>query len=149
MSSTTQWDPFRELLALQERMNRLFDQTFSRSRSQAGEFTGGTWSPAVDLYESQDNVILKAELPGVEQSDIELRVHGTRVSLRGERRLKEAVDQEHFHRTERAFGPFSRSFTLPTPVDAENVTAEFKHGVLMVILPKRVDKDSKHIPISG
>ena len=147
--SLTQWDPFRELLSLQERMNRLFDQTFSRSRSQAGEFDGGTWSPAVDLYESQDNLILKAELPGVEQSEIELRVDSNRISLRGERRLKEAVNQEHFHRMERAFGPFSRSFTLPTPVDAENVKAEFKNGILMVVLPKRVDKDSKHIPISG
>jgi HSP20 family protein len=147
--SLTQWDPFRELLSLQERMNRLFDQTFSRSRSQAGEFDGGTWSPAVDLYESQDNLILKAELPGVEQGEIELRVDSNRISLRGERRLKEAVNQEHFHRMERAFGPFSRSFTLPTPVDAENVKAEFKNGILMVVLPKRVDKDSKHIPISG
>jgi len=147
--SLTQWDPFRELLSLQERMNRLFDQTFSRSRSQAGEFDGGTWSPAVDLYESQENLILKAELPGVEQSEIELRVDSNRISLRGERRLKEAVNQEHFHRMERAFGPFSRSFTLPTPVDAENVKAEFKNGILMVVLPKRVDKDSKHIPISG
>jgi HSP20 family protein len=147
--SLTQWDPFRELLSLQERMNRLFDQTFSRSRSQAGEIGGGTWSPAVDLYESQDHLILKAELPGVEQSEIELRVDSNRISLRGERRLKEAINQEHFHRMERAFGPFSRSFTLPTPVDAENVKAEFKNGILMVILPKRVDKDSKHIPISG
>ena len=147
--SSTQWDPFRELLSLQERMNRLFDQTFSRSRAQTGEISGGTWSPAVDLYESQDNLILKAELPGVEQNGIELRVQGNRISIRGERRLKEAVNQEHFHRMERAFGPFNRSFTLPTPVDAENVTAEFKNGILMVVLPKRIDKDSKHIPISG
>lgn len=147
--SLTQWDPFRELLSLQERMNRLFDQTFSRSRLQTGEIDGGTWSPVVDLYESRDNLILKAELPGVEQSEIELRVDSNRISLRGERRLKEAVDQEHYHRMERAFGPFSRSFTLPTPVDAENVTAEFKNGILMVMLPKRVGKDSKHIPISG
>ena len=147
--SLTQWDPFRELLSLQERMNRLFDQTFSRSRSQAGEFDGGTWSPAVDLYESRDHLILKAELPEVDQSDIELRVDSNRISLRGERRMKEAVNQEHFHRMERAFGPFSRSFALPTPVDAKNVTAEFKNGILMVLLPKRIDEDSKHIPISG
>jgi HSP20 family protein len=147
--SLTQWDPFRELLSLQERMNRLFDQTFSRSRSQAGEFDGGTWSPTVDLYESQDNLILKAELPGVEQSEIELRVDSNRISFRGERRLKEAVNQESFHRMERAFGPFSRSFTLPTPVDAENVKADFKDGILMVVLPKLVDENSKHIPISG
>ena len=147
--SSTQWDPFRELLALQERMNRLFDQTFSRSRSQTGDIGGGTWSPAVDLYEAQDSLILKAELPGVEQSEIELRVDDNRISLRGERRLKEAVNQEHFHRMERAFGPFSRSFTLPTPVDADQVKAEFKNGILMVVLPKRIDKSSKHIPISG
>ncbi len=147
--SLTQWDPFRELFLLQERMNRLFDQTFSRSRPQAGEFDGGTWTPAVDLFESQDNVILKAELPGVDQSEIELRVDSDRISIKGKRRMKEAITQEHFHRMERAFGPFSRSFTLPTPVDAENVKAEFKSGILVVVLPKRIDKSSKHIPISG
>ena len=147
--SLTQWDPFRELLALQERMNRLFDQTFSRSRSQTGEFGGGTWSPAVDLYEAQDSLVLKAELPGVEQSEIELRVDDNRISLRGERRLKETVNQEHFHRMERAFGPFSRSFNLPTPVDADHVKAEFKNGILMVVMPKRIDKTGKPIPISG
>jgi len=144
-----QWDPFRELLTLQERMNRLFDQTFSRSRSQTGDLGGGTWSPAVDVYESQENLILKAELPGVDQSDIELRVDSNRISIKGERRMKEAVNQEHFHRMERAFGPFNRSFTLPSPVDAEQVKAEFKNGILMVVLPKRIDKNSKHIPIGG
>ena len=147
--SLAQWDPFRELLSRQERMNRLFDQTFSRSRSPAGEFDGGTWSPTVDLYESQDNLILKAEWPGGEQSEIELRVDSNRISFRGERHLKEAVIQESFHRMERAFGPFSRSFTLPTPVDAESVKADFKDGILMVVLPKLVDKNSKLIPISG
>ena len=130
-------------------MNRLFDQTFSRSRSQTGDLGGGTWSPAVDVYESQENLILKAELPGVDQSDIELRVDSNRISIKGERRMKEAINQEHFHRMERAFGPFNRSFTLPSPVDAEQVKAEFKNGILMVVLPKRIDKNSKHIPIGG
>jgi HSP20 family protein len=144
-----QWDPFRELLALQERMTRLFDQTFSRSRSQAGDSGAGTWSPPVDLYESQDSLVLKAELPDVDQSDIELRIDSNRISLKGERRMKEAIDQEQFHRMERAFGPFNRSFTLPTTIESDKVKAEFKDGILMVIMPKRVDKNSKHIPISG
>ncbi len=143
------WDPFRELVALQERMNRLFDQTFSRSRSQAGVSGAGTWSPPVDLYESQESLVLKAELPEVDQSDIELHIDSNRISLKGKRRMKEAINQEQFHRMERAFGPFNRTFTLPTTIDSEKVKAEFKNGILMVIMPKRVDKNSKHIPISG
>ncbi len=141
------WDPFREFVALQERMNRLFDQTFSRSQAEVSG--AGTWSPPVDLYESQESLMLKAELPEVDQSDIELRIDSNRISLKGERRMKDAIKQEQFHRMERAFGPFNRTFTLPTTIDSEKVKAEFKNGILMVIMPKRVDKNSKHIPISG
>ena len=130
-------------------MNRLFDQTFSRTRSQAGDSGAGTWSPPVDLYESQESLILKAELPDVDQSDIQLRIDSNRISIKGERRMKEAIHQEQFHRMERAFGPFNRTFTLPTTVDSNKVKAEFKDGILMVIMPKRVDKNSKHISISG
>src|SRR3990170_1195079 len=106
-----QWDPFRELLTLQERMNRLFDQTFSRSRSQTGDLGGGTWSPAVDVYESQENLILKAELPGVDQGDIELRVDSNRISIKGERRVKKGGKQKKFHPLGSALRPLHPSFT--------------------------------------
>jgi HSP20 family protein len=130
-------------------MNRIFDQTFSRTRSQAGYSGAGTWSPSVDLYESQQNLILKAELPDVDQSEIELRIDANRISLKGERRIKEGINQEQFHRMERAFGPFNRTFNLPTAIDSDQVKAEFKDGILVVIMPKRLDKTSKNIPISG
>lgn len=143
------WDPARELLSLQERMNRLIEQTLSRTRSDAGLTEMGTWSPAVDLFDSGDVLVLKAELPDVEQEDIELRIDQDRVTLRGERRLNEEMNERQFHRMERSFGRFSRSFDLPSNVDADNVTAEFKRGILKVIMPKRADKHSRQIPISS
>lgn len=144
----THWDPVRELMALQERVNRLIDQTLTRTRSQADMSGGGTWSPAVDLYESNKNLILQAELPEVDQADIQLRIHNNRLTLKGERRQKESVSNKQYSRMERAFGPFVRNFTLPTTVDADKVKAEFKKGILKVTMPKRADESSKQIPIS-
>ena len=143
------WDPVRELLSLQERMNRLIDQTLSRSHSEGDLSASGTWSPAVDLYESDKSLILKAELPEVEQSDIELSIDDDRITLRGQRRLKEELSEKQFLRMERAYGPFLRTFDLPASVDAEKVKAEFKRGVLTVTLPKRVSEKSRQIPING
>jgi HSP20 family protein len=143
------WDPVRELLSLQERMNRLIDQTLSRSHSEGELSTAGAWSPAVDLYESEKSLVLKAELPEVDQSDIELSIDEDRVTLRGQRRLKEEVTEKQFLRMERSYGPFHRTFELPTSVDADKVKAEFKRGVLTVVMPKRVSEKSRQIPISG
>jgi HSP20 family protein len=142
------WNPVRELLALQERMNRLIEQTLSNTRSQADLSEGGTWAPAVDLYESDDGVILKAELTEVDQDSIELRILNNRITVKGERRLKESVSQKQFHRMERAYGLFSRTFTLPITIDPDRVKAEFKKGVLKVTMLKRADELSKQIPIS-
>ena len=145
--SVTRWDPFRDLLALQERMARLFEQTLSRSRSPAEVAASGSWAPAVDLYETERSLVLKAELPEVDHKDIEVRVHNNRLTLLGERRMKEEVKQDHFQRTERAFGPFSRTFTLPTSVESESVKAEFKNGILKVTMPKLKEGQSRPIQI--
>ncbi|MFQ5790477.1 MAG: Hsp20/alpha crystallin family protein [Acidobacteriota bacterium] len=142
------WDPVRELLALQQRMGRLIDEALSQSRSAAGISSNSTWSPPVDLYESERNLVLKAELPEVEQDAIELRIDKNRITVRGERRLKEPTSHK-FHRMERAFGPFTRSFTLPISIDPDRVKAEFKRGILKVTMPKRVDERSKQVPISS
>ena len=142
-------DPVRELLSLQERMNRLIDQTLSRAGGDSELSSTGAWSPAVDLYESDQDFILKAELPGVVHDDIELRIDDDRVTLRGDRRLAEAVDEKQFLRMERSHGPFRRTFDLPTSVDADEVEAEFKSGILTVTIPKRVSEKSRQIPISG
>lgn len=142
------WNPVRELLALQERMNRLIEQTMSGSRSQAGVSEGGTWMPSVDLYESNRNVILKAELPEVDQDSIELRIRDNRITIKGERKLKEIVNQKQFHRMEWAYGPFSRTFSLPVNIVPDKVKAEFKKGVLKVTMQKPEDELSKQIPIN-
>ncbi len=142
------WNPVRELLALQERMNRLIEQTLSGSRSQTGLSEGGTWTPSVDLYESNRNVILKAELPEVDQDSIELRIRDNRITIKGERKLKEIVNQKKFHRMEWAYGPFSRTFSLPVNIVSDKVKAEFKKGVLKVTMQKPEDELSKQIPIN-
>lgn len=146
--SIARWNPVRELLALQERMNHLIERTLTRTRSQAGIGEGGTWTPAVDLYESDRNIILKVELPEVPRDAIELRIRDNRITIKGERRLTNAVSPKQFHRMERAYGPFSRSFPLPVSIDPDKVKAEFRRGVLKVILPKREDELSKPIPIN-
>ena len=143
------WDPVRELLSLQERMNRLIDQTLSRTRSDTELTATGAWAPAVDLYETDRDFILKAELPGVDQDDIELSIDDDRVTLRGERRLKEAVSEKQFLRMERAYGAFHRTFELPASADADAVKAEFKKGILTVTIPKRASEKSRQIPIES
>ncbi len=143
------WDPVRELLSLQERMNRLIDSTLSRTRSDTELSSTGAWSPAVDLFEADEHLILKAELPEVEQDDIELSIDDDRVTLRGERRLKDAVSEKQFLRMERSYGRFHRTLDLPTAVEADAVKAEFKRGILTVFMPKRASEKSRQIPISG
>jgi len=130
-------------------MNRLIDQTLSRTRSESELSATGAWGPAVDLYESDRDFILKAELPGVAQEDIELSIDDDRVTLRGERRLKEAVSEKQFLRMERSYGPFHRTFELPTSVEADAVKAEFKKGILTVTIPKAISEKSRQIEISG
>ncbi|MGH9323434.1 MAG: Hsp20/alpha crystallin family protein [Vicinamibacteria bacterium] len=130
-------------------MNRVIDQTLSRSHSEGELSTSGAWSPAVDLYESDKSLILKAELPEVDQNDIELNIDDDRVTLRGQRRMKEELSEKQFLRMERAYGPFHRTFELPASVDAEKVKAEFKRGVLTVVMPKRASEKGRQIPISG
>jgi HSP20 family protein len=130
-------------------MNRLIDQTLSRSRGEAELSPTGAWSPAVDLYESDEHLILKAELPGVNQDDIELRIDDDRITLQGERQLADTMSEKQFLRMERSHGAFHRTFDLPTPVEADGVKAEFKAGILTVTIPKVVSEKSRQIPISG
>lgn len=143
------WDPVRELLSLQERMNRLIDQTLSKTRSDSELSSTGAWAPPVDLYETENHLILKAELPGVDQDDIELSIDEDRVTLRGKRRLEEEISEKQFLRMERSYGPFHRTFDLPTAVDADEVKADFKKGILTVTIPKRMSEKTRQIPISG
>ena len=146
------WEPFRDLVTIQDRMNRIFDDAF-RGASRPGTAEedwalGGSWAPPVDIYEHDGTLVLKAELPGIEPKDVDVRVENNVLTLRGERRFDQEVKRESCHRVERAYGTFSRSFTLPNIVDTQSIKAEFKDGVLRVTMPKREEAKPKQISIS-
>jgi HSP20 family protein len=145
------WEPFRDLVSLQERMNRLFDESFRMAGRSGGEedwALGGSWAPAVDIFEKEGNLVLRAELPGVDAKSVDIRLENNVLTLRGERRFDNEIKRESYHRVERAYGSFSRSFTLPSVVDQGSIKANYKDGVLEVTLPKREEAKPKQIEIS-
>lgn len=143
-------DPFRELAALQERMNRAFDSTLSQSeRSSQEELFTGSWVPPVDIYETKDRLVLKAELPGFDEKDIHLRFQEGVLTIEGERKFEKESGDENYHRVERSYGKFHRSFSIPTNVDTEKIAAHFQNGILTVELPKREETKPKQIKIGG
>jgi HSP20 family protein len=142
------WEPFRDLLSLQERMNRIFGEYRNAQGSEDEWALGGSWAPAVDIYEQGNDIVLKAELPGVDPKDVDIRLENNTLSLRGQRKLENEVKKESYHRVERSYGSFSRSFTLPSVVDQAGIKAEFKDGLLKVVLPKREEAKPKQIEIN-
>jgi HSP20 family protein len=141
------WTPFRELTTMQERMNKLFEDVMkSPHRSDEG-LSNPNWAPAVDIYETDKEIVMKAELPEMQEKDIEIKVEDNILILSGERRMEKEVKEENYHRIERAYGSFNRSFTLPRTVDRENIKASYKDGVLKVLLPKKEEVKPKQIKI--
>jgi HSP20 family protein len=146
--SIVRYDPFRDLRTLQEEVNRLFSTNLTRGFGE--EAIGrGAWNPTVDIYENKDQIVLEAELPGMNPDDFELSVENNVITLRGERRFEKKEDNDNYHRVERSYGAFTRSFTLPQTVSAEGAKAEYTNGVLRVTLPKREEAKSRRIEISG
>jgi HSP20 family protein len=142
------WEPVRDLVTIQDRMNRIFEDTFRRTGPGTEEdWLGGNWAPAVDIYEHDGNLVLKAELPGIDPKDVDVHVENNVLTLRGERKFDQEVTRESCHRVERAYGTFSRSFTLPNVVDTVNIKAEYKDGVLRVTMPKREEAKPKQIQV--
>ncbi len=141
------WEPVRDLLTLQERMNRMFDSSY-RGGAEEDWALGGSWAPAVDIYEKDGNIVLKAELPGVDPKDVDVRVENNLLTLRGERKFDNEVKRDQYHRVERSYGSFSRSFTLPNVVDTGNIKAEYRDGVLHMTLPKREESKPRQIQIN-
>jgi HSP20 family protein len=141
------FEPFRELVSLQDRLNRLFNESY-RPQGEDDWALGGTWAPAVDIYEHENNIVIKAELPGVDPKDVDIRLDNNVLTVQGERKLDNEVKKENYHRVERSYGAFTRSFTLPTTVDPSGIKAEYKDGVLRVTLPKREEAKPKQIQIS-
>ena len=147
--AVVRWEPFRDLLTLQERMNRMFNESYrGRGASEDDWSLGGSWAPAVDIYEHEGNIVLTAELPGVDPKDVDVRVENNVLTLRGERKWNTEVQRENYHRVERAYGSFTRSFTLPNVVDTTNIKADFKDGMLRLVLPKREEAKPKQISIN-
>ena len=139
-------DPFREFAQLQNRINRVFTDTYGRA--DEGLLTSGAWIPPVDIFQNgDDEVVLKAELPDMKREDIEITVDNGTLTLKGEKKISSDVKEESYHRIERHYGTFTRSFSLPRTVDAAKVSAEYKNGVLTVRLPLREEAKPRQIKV--
>lgn len=141
------WDPFRDMISLRERMDKLFEDSLSRFKASDEETMPSFWSPAVDIYETDENIVLKAELPGIDKSDVSVEVKDNTLILKGERRREKELKEENYHRIERSYGAFIRSFTIPVTVKQDEVKARFKDGVLEVSLPKVEGAKSKQVKV--
>src|SRR5918993_2484406 len=146
--SITRYDPFRDLRSLQEEVNRLFSTNLTRGFGEEG-IGRGAWNPSVDIYENKDQIVLEAELPGMNRDDFELTVENNVITLRGERQFEKKDETDNYHRVERSYGSFTRSFTLPQTVSAEGATAEYTNGVLRVTLPKREETKARRIQVNN
>lgn len=146
--SLIKYDPFRELRSLQDEMNRLFMSTLPRTFDQE-EMASGGWSPSVDIYESESEIVLEAELPGMNREDFEVTIENNVITLKGERHFEKKQEGDNYHRVERSYGSFTRSFSLPRTVSAEETTADFKNGILRVSLPKREEAKARKIEVTG
>jgi HSP20 family protein len=139
-------DPFREMAALQDRVNRIFADAYRRDNDDL--MTRGAWVPPVDIYDSgKHELVIKAELPDVNREDITLRVENHTLTISGQKKMDSEVKEEQYHRVERAYGNFSRSFTLPQTVDTNAIGAEYRNGVLIVRLPLREEAKPKQIQV--
>lgn len=146
--SIVRYDPFRDLRSLQDEVNRLFSTNLSRAFGEEG-IARGAWNPSVDIYENKDQIVLEAELPGMKREDFDLSIENNVITLRGERRFEKKDESDNYHRVERSYGSFARSFTLPQTVQAEQVAAEYRNGVLRVTIPKREEVKARRIEVAG
>ncbi len=148
MMDLVRWNPWKEMVSLRDRMNRLFDDVFFRSDRREDLWADGAWVPAVDMFESDDKVVIKAELPGLEKKDISLDLQNGVLTLKGERKSENEVKEENYYRREMSYGKFVRSFSLPVDVDADKIKAEFKNGLLTVEVPKPEGHKPKLIKVN-
>lgn len=140
----TRWDPFREVVSLQNRFHSIF-RDFKESE---GPLTTANFVPPVDIYEDEKKVVIKLEVPGIEEKDLDVRVENNTLTVRGERKFESEEKEENFHRIERSYGSFYRAFTLPTTVDADHVEAKYTAGVLKLELKKKVEAQPKQIKVN-
>ncbi|HVT96457.1 MAG TPA: Hsp20/alpha crystallin family protein [Acidobacteriaceae bacterium] len=144
----TRWDPFRDVLALQNRMNSLF-QDFNRGQSEGeAAFTTAAFVPPVDIYEDEHKIVLKLEVPGMKENELDIQLENNVLTVKGERKFEKEEKEENFHRIERRYGSFYRSFTIPNTVNPEGVKANYDAGVLRVELEKRAEAKPKQIKVA-
>src|SRR5580693_7810562 len=147
MTLITRFDPFREFATIQDRMNRLFRDSYGpEGREEA--LTTTSFAPPVDVYEDEHNVTLKIEVPGIDEKDIDVRVENNTLTVHGERKFENEEKEENYRRVERQYGSFTRTFTLPQTVDTENVSATYDKGVLKITLPKKAEAKPKQIKVN-
>ncbi len=144
MTVITRWAPFREFSTLQDRMNRLFRE----SQGPEESLTTSSFAPPVDVYEDEHNLTLKIEVPGIDEKDIDVRIESNVLTVHGERKFEKEEKEENFRRVERQYGSFTRTFTLPTTVDAEKVSANYDKGILKIALPKKAEAKPKQIKVN-
>ena len=145
----TQWSPGREFAQLQERINRVFTDAYGRG-GEEGLMNQGSWIPPVDIYQNGNHeIVLKVELPDVRREDIQVAIDDNTLTIKGEKQLSDEVKEDQFQRIERAYGTFSRSFSLPPNVDASKLSAEYKNGVLTVRIPLREEAKPRQIEVKA
>ncbi len=147
MTVITRWDPFREFSTLQDRMNRLFRESYGPENREDALATS-QFAPPVDVYEDEHTVTLKVEVPGIDEKDIDVRVENNVLTVHGERKFEKEEKEENFRRVERQYGSFTRTFNLPSTVDAEKVQADYDKGILKITLPKKAEAKPKQIKVN-
>ncbi len=139
------WDPFRDMMTIRDKMNRLFEDSIM-GRDESG-LLQRTWMPSVDIYEGDKELVLTAEVPGIEDKDIEVKVEDNTLTIKGERKMEKETKEENYHRIERSYGSFYRSFALPNSFDFDKVKAEHQNGVLKITIPKKSESKSRNVKI--
>lgn len=143
--SIARWDPFRNIATLEQQMNRLFRHSFDAGGNDGAALA--SWAPAVDIYETENELVIKADLPEMDEKDLDVRIENNLLTIRGDRKFEQKVKQDNYLRVERSYGSFHRSFSLPSTVNTEAIKAEYKNGVLTVDLPKRAESKPKQVKI--
>ena len=142
------WDPFRDVAELQNRINRMFDESFGRSRELDDESGLRAWRPAVDIYENENGITIDVELPGVSRADVAVEVKDDVLTLTGERLANPRIKEDNYYRRERLYGPFKRSFTLHQNIQPAQIKATFKDGILQIDIPRPVEERPKPIKVN-
>ena len=141
------WNPIRDMFGLRNHMNRAFGDFYFPTNREEGDLSMWNWNPVVDVYDNDDNIVLKAEIPGIDKKDIEIDVKGRVLTLKGERSSDNEVKEDNYYRRERCFGKFERAFNLPVNVELDKIKANYKDGLLEIEIPKPEEKKPKQITV--